>query len=81
MVVVVPEICLDQKSKIDGNGTGNTDLWPISTSIPRNVPHDLYEIFRILDDDDVREHLEEVEIRGNAGCNASKRWEATGTAL
>lgn len=69
VVVVVPESCLDPGSKIDGSGTGNTDLWPISASIPRNIPHDLYETFRILDDDDEREHLEEVEIRGDDGCH------------
>ena len=50
-----------------GARAGNTHLWTIRASIARNVPHDLCEIFRILDDKYVPEHLEVIEIRGDAG--------------
>jgi hypothetical protein len=70
-----------------GAGRGNTYLRPVRASIPRHVPHDLCEIFRVLDDKDVPKHLEVVEIRGDTGnlewttiAKVSEGWETTGTA-
>lgn len=50
-----------------------TYLGPIRASIPRNITHDLRQVFGVLDDEDVPEHLEVIKIRSNVGYLRGQR--------